>query len=379
MTVADTSVRHYLSSDTGAPVSDSAAGRNIGILDACLVDGYNSRTLASLAVSGGVATATTASPHGFSIVSGTGNTGQVINISGATTQPALNGNWRIATIPSSTSFTFVTDTADVTELGTVTAKVAPLGWTKLYSGTNKAVYQINGGTDATLRVDDTNAVYSIVSAGEGATDIDTLTNKWTSATNWYMFLKNHTSGNSSWAIVGDSRFVAVMDLNTAGYAHPFFFGDLDETVLMPGFAYCSFFRGLSSSGYTNTAFTSMGDSITGSALMRSYTGTAGGVTPVSMYAHGTAATWGSANMAYPAPSCGKLLYSAVDIWQSNSAGPFGYLPGVFSPLHTGFSSTYHGTIFAGDGGEAGRDLLAWRLGTSASNAACLLDLTGPWR
>ncbi|EPD32955.1 hypothetical protein HMPREF9701_06413, partial [Delftia acidovorans CCUG 274B] len=51
----DTSVKHFLSSMTGAPVLSGTVGSMIALLDALLVTGFDTKTLTSLTVVGGVA------------------------------------------------------------------------------------------------------------------------------------------------------------------------------------------------------------------------------------------------------------------------------------------------------------------------------------
>src|SRR5574343_16373 len=115
----------------GAPAMARSAGALITVLDDCLINGFNSQTLTSLVVSGGVATATKTS-HGFWDHT-------VVLISGAT--PAdLNGKKRI-TLVDANSFTFeAVGIANGTATGTILAKMAPAGWTKTTLATNDVYY-----------------------------------------------------------------------------------------------------------------------------------------------------------------------------------------------------------------------------------------------
>lgn len=116
----------------GAPtLPGNTQGAVIGVLDACLVNGFNSQTLTSLVVSGGVATATKTS-HGFWDHT-------VVQITGAT--PAdLNGKKRITRV-NADSFTFeAVGMANGTATGTIIAKMAPGGWTKTTISTNVCYY-----------------------------------------------------------------------------------------------------------------------------------------------------------------------------------------------------------------------------------------------
>lgn len=144
-----TDVKFFTSDMPGAPTLNKAAGAIIPVLDACLVNGFDTKTLDSLVVSSNVATATIAAGHSYRKYA-------VIEISGATPS-GLNGQHRI-TSTTGTTFTFeTTGIADQTATGTITAKMAPAGWSKPFTGTNEAVYAPNkvGASSAFFRVIDT--------------------------------------------------------------------------------------------------------------------------------------------------------------------------------------------------------------------------------
>ncbi len=75
-----TAVKYYDSTMSGAPSLSGTAGALVGVLDACLVDGFGSVTVDSLTVASNVATATISGGHQFAMI---GNTGPVITIAGA--------------------------------------------------------------------------------------------------------------------------------------------------------------------------------------------------------------------------------------------------------------------------------------------------------
>lgn len=160
-------VKWFRNGMTGAPVLNGVVGSLIAVLDACLINGFNLVTLDSLAVAGNVLTGTKAG-HGFEI-------DQVIVTSA--NEAALIGEWTVTAVTSSTFTAAAAGVANVAGTGTLTAKAAPLGWQKVFTGTNKAVYR---STDVTgsrmyLRVDDTAAQVSRVRGYEAMTDIDTGT------------------------------------------------------------------------------------------------------------------------------------------------------------------------------------------------------------
>ena len=118
------------SAETGAPTLNNAAGSLIAVLDACLLNGFNLKSI-TINVAGGVATAT-CNGHGFSTA-----TGKLVSIAGATPNE-LNGLKQIASATSNT-FTFpAPGVPDGAATGAITAKRAPLGWTKVHAAANKA-------------------------------------------------------------------------------------------------------------------------------------------------------------------------------------------------------------------------------------------------
>ena len=219
--------RIYTSEMTGAPAMGTAAGGIINVLDGCLVNGFNSKTLTSLVVSGGVATATVSGGHGFTQYS-------VVAISGATPS-GLNGSHRVATVPGSATFTFdATGIANVTATGTITAIVEDAGWTKAFTGTNKAAY--NSATSDSgfyFRIDDSVAQSAgiPVRGYEAMTDVDTGTRAFPTVAQKANFMTRRStdaSGNRLWALVADDKFFYLfIRMSAATERHQaIYFGDI---------------------------------------------------------------------------------------------------------------------------------------------------------
>jgi hypothetical protein len=143
-------VKWFSSDMVGAPALSKSVGSGISVLDACLVNGFNTKTLSSLVVINGTATGTVSNGHGFT-------SEVVVAISGCTSPwTALNDEFRVTSTQVNT-FTFATTVVNGTATGTIQAKVAPLGWTKLYSATGLAAYKPtlqNRVPQNILRVDD---------------------------------------------------------------------------------------------------------------------------------------------------------------------------------------------------------------------------------
>lgn len=222
--------RFFTSNMADAPVMTPGAGGIIAVLDGCLLNGFNTKTLSSLSVTSGIATATVSSGHGYSLHS-------IIDISGASIS-ALNATHRILTVPDANTFTFdATGVANGTATGTITAIMStPTGWTKAFSGTNKAAYHSTTSiTGYYLRIDDSGA-YSTgqpVRGYESMTDIDTGTAPFPTTSqqatfNWRR--SEHSSGDRQWVLVADDKFfyLFVKNNNSANNFSPMTFGDFSS-------------------------------------------------------------------------------------------------------------------------------------------------------
>lgn len=222
--------RFFTSDMADAPVMTPGAGGIIAVLDGCLLNGFNTKTLSSLSVTDGVATATVSGGHGYSQY-------VIIEISGSSIS-ALNGTHRVATVPDSTTFTFeATGVANGTATGTITAIVAtPTGWTKAFSGTNKAAYKSTTSiTGYFLRVDDSGD-YSTgqpVRGYESMSDVDTGTAPFPttgqqSTFNWRR--SQNSSGNRQWVLVADDKFfyLFVKNNDSVNNFAPMTFGDFSS-------------------------------------------------------------------------------------------------------------------------------------------------------
>ncbi len=379
---ADTSVKVYQSTDAGAPALSGTVGALIAVLDACLTTGYGSVTLDSVVVAGNVATCTKSAGHGFAML---GTTGPVIRIAGAT--PAgLNGDWRV-TVVSPTVFTFpTTGISDQTATGTITALRAPLGFSKSFSGTNKAAYRSNDitGTRLSLRVDDSgagSAQYSRVRGYETMSDVDTgaglyPTDAQLSGGGYWYKSSLASSTARAWTIAGDSRGFALF-LNTDGTTNrnvSYFFGDIASDHAAD--AYCSLLIA-GEVATANTTFQSYSSSA-GHFMARAYTQIGTAIKPIK-YGHiiNSANGMGYAGADYPNPGNNFFLCGQVDVWDSSAAARGG-LPGLYSPLHPAASLT-DGMIIPSVAGLTGRELLIKRLYSASVNYAVAIDITGPWR
>lgn len=270
--VASTDIKFYVHTNGGAPQLQNAYGSMINVLDACLVNGFGSQTVSTLAASGTTVTATFGSAHNFMQY-------QVIKITGAT-QTEFNGEHRILTVPNANSITFQLAAAPsvTTATGTITASLPPLGWEKPFSSSNpsgggKAAYRSLNlllPSRPFLRVVDeldpaytaTYAKYAKVGIVEDMTDIDTMlgvqapydssapnknwvgTGSGTSVINgwarWY-YARNPnlgntydtaaiTEGNRNWLLIGNADYFYIMPCFHTGQspANPYGFGSFER-------------------------------------------------------------------------------------------------------------------------------------------------------
>ena len=213
----------FASAMAGAPaMNGNIGGGLIGVLTACLKDGFNLLTLDSLTVAGNVATGTKAG-HGFVV-------NQVVLIAGAT-PAALNGEWRVTEVTANTVKFATSGISDQTATGTITIKTAPCGWLVPFTGTNQAVFKSGDVTSTQLpiRVDDSTAQYSTIRAAENFTDISTEVNGYSTQ---YMKRSNATDANARpWIIISDTKSVYLgIQWTNSGVYDFYHFGDFYSLV-----------------------------------------------------------------------------------------------------------------------------------------------------
>lgn len=383
--MTDTTVVYFDSTMTGAPSLSGTAGALIGVLDACLQDGVGSVTLDSLVVTDNVATATDSSGHGFTMQ---GNTGPVILIAGATPS-GLNGRWRV-TVTRTTEFTFTTSgISNQTATGTITAKRAPAGFTKVYSGTNKAAYRADcvTGTRLYLQVNDTTTTYTNVSGYESMSDVDTGTDAFGSSTYWR---KSNVADSSTrpWALFGDSRAFYLFPYwysNNTNVTEGCFFGDICSYRLAGDPYGCaligstingSAYPGGNSPGQNEFKALSKYD-IVAHKIARDHTQLRKNKSfgKLGHFLNGSL-MGGMSDFAYPDPMNNSFMVAPVSISES-AVVIRGTLPGLYAPFH--YVAPANGSIID-QMGESEKTLITIMLGDEVGNyGVAALDITGAWR
>lgn len=171
-------IRKFFTSSMSGLDTMNDWGHIVRELDKVLVNGFNEKTVVSITVNNGIANITLPVGHGYVA-------NQVIILSGAT-PVTWNKEFRIVNVTAESISIKTTETSAPT--GTITCKVAPLGYEKTHSGTHKGAYRsLNpNSTKNTLRVDNSLppngyntewAKFARVTICDGLLDIDTYTSQ----------------------------------------------------------------------------------------------------------------------------------------------------------------------------------------------------------
>jgi hypothetical protein len=384
--MADTSVKMFSSGLLGAPILNGVAGSFIALLDACLINGYGLKSVDTLAVSANVATASISTGHSAEVDS-------VILIAGAT--PAtLNGEWKVTDVTSTTISWVTSGIANQTATGTITQKMAPIGWGKAFTGTDTAAYRSSDvtGTRSYLRIDDTNPQYAKLLGYEVMSDINTGTGVFPTliqqAAGLFWDKSDATDTTSrTWALYGDSKgFYVLLEMSRsyAGGSGGYYFGDVIPTKV--GDPYCCVINaGINPTTYpssTSSLQTSSAGTF-GTYCPRAYTGIGGSVPmkrcSTSLGVLNTDS--GRMNFQFPNPTDGGVYLAALyllegivtqyDILRGTFAGIYHStqnIPNLLLPDRT----TLAGTTFM-----TGRKLRVGTMGTQ--RYPVFFDITGPWR
>lgn len=285
--------------------------------------------------------------------------------------------------------------------------VAGLGWTKTYSGTNKAVYQMPAGSNGHyLRVDDTLAQTFRIRGFETVSDVDTgagpfPTDAQVSGGLWgRRSSATDTTARKWWFIGRGGFFHLLMDpQNTGLYLQGLRFGQLVNspvadpynTIIQgmpssPGAAAANVLGGPSATenhlgalgglagSYMPRAFNQVGGSVAFSVLAE------GGIWPPTS---GTGQAGNNAtaiNLPYPEPNTGALNLIRLRVAQGGSVR--GRMPGLYAPAHNvgaliGIASNDIITGSAG-GDLSGRGFLAIQDAGHASCPFLFHEITGDW-
>lgn len=373
----DCPVKYFTSQQGGAPVMNGVAGSLIALFDACLVYGFNLKTATSVVVVADVCTVTYSAPHGYEV-------DQVILLAGATPS-GLNGEQRVVSLDANSLTFATTGISDQIASGTITTKAAPLGWQKVYTDTNLAVYRSadTNGSQMYLRVNDSATTYAGLRAYEDMTDVNTGTGWWSNGGAELFSTKSDAVNGSSrkWGLVGDSRLIYFDALWNSAFLQGAFFVFGDIVSYKAGDAYGCFCAGDTSYQNTNpTTLTSNGSSAN-RALARSHT-QVGGSVQAGVWGKTIGSSFlGNGSITYPNPVDNALVMLGPIIVSEGTTVLRGELPGIYGTPHT-FGASLHGTKVDGISGLTDRKALLLATngnGFGGSIAHLAIDITGPWR
>jgi hypothetical protein len=373
----------YHSDETGAPTMNNVAGSTINVLDACLISGFNGKTMTSLVVVGGVATATV-SAHGY-------ETGKIVLVAGSTPS-ALNGRKKI-TMTGANTFTFpAVGVSDSTASGTITVKRAPLGWTKLYTATNKAIYQRTDptATEMLLRIDDARTAapeYSRALMVESASDVDTYSGASplsisTPDIGQYWGAGPNSTTPKKWVLVGDGKtFYFFTEHTSYSYVsynalHTSVFGDIFS--FRAGDAYNCVISG----SHTPNGQDDFIQANLSAALVIARQWNQLGAAEACRHLPTSLSNpiGGSSNPVYPSPVDNGMVFLDTAFVQDNS-GTFNYpIRGVFRGLKIPLGrvpTTLHRTILPAVEGSD-REILLISAVAQGAVGGFGFDITGPW-
>lgn len=388
---ASTSVKWAVSSMVGAPTLNGTAGSLIAVLDAFLVNGFGAKAVDSAQVTGGVCRlaitgASAAVDH------------CVIQLAGVTGDGvSLNGPQRVLAATAS-YVDFACDLPDGPLSGAITFKIASLGWDKVFSASNIAVYRSPyvASTRAFLRVDDSNALNARVIGYESMTSAnDGLgpfpTNSQVAGGGYWPKANAANTTARAWSISGDSKsFVLRMHTATTSIGVSgciWGFGDIESLKAGDANAaalFCATSALNAQATAVGAAIETMGTAhAEGPYIMRSFTGVGGAV----RLTHGTeafnlsgvAGTGGSAAVpSYPNPADNSLIFTRK-VLSEPGVCLRGRLRGVHFPAQACYQ-VFHEASPPIDSPN-GRKLLAMPCGAPAGTTSAgvlFVDITGPW-
>lgn len=380
MPKADTSVKWFHSGMANSPVCRGESGALVELLDACLVNGFSTRTPDSIVVADGVATVTI----------GAGNPYEkhaVIKIASAS-DAELNADWRLATSGAS-SFTFsCPGVADGTITGASIIR-APAGWVKPFADTNIGVYQSadTASTQLYLRVNDANARYTRVRGYENMTDASTgtglfptIAQRAETAMTWPKS-NEASSAARAWTLIADGSFVWLLVYASSNELHAklmHHFGDINSFV--PGDQYHCTLCAVGGASDVGGAGHQGAGSSNSSSVPRTYargvsqTGTA--VTSFITFFCSSGTLWSGGPSAPGFDGnirVGGPVFASADGVNSHVRG---IMPGAVSSVESP-SFSDNEIVEAG-----GRVFLAARCNTEFNTTGvgvALFDVVGPWR
>lgn len=388
MTIS-TAVKWAVSSMTGAPTLNGTAGSLIAVLDAFLVTGFGTKAVDSAQVTGGICrlsfTGTSAAKE-YCVI-------QVAGVAGD--GAVLNGAQRVK-VAASNYVEFLCDLPDGPLTGTITFKIAPLGWEKVFASTNVAVYRSASpeGTRVYLQVYDSDGKNARVRAFEAMTDAATGVGQiplesqvsgglyWPKsaaasavARDWYMvgdargfFLAVSPSGGDRYTLLYSGDIASLKSGDAYGYLLTGNQADQTSDTLPPLGCVGYSQRSTRGGAYMARSHTGIGQSLAVQRVGAYHNGANSGVyAGLAGYSFGT----------YPNGPNNGLMACAVGL---HAFGIRGDIPGLLHPVQDCADAFATSAVVDGTDDLAGHKLTAIRTGPPSSGTVgtVFIDTTGPW-
>lgn len=274
---------------------------------------------------------------------------------------------------------------------------AAAGWTKAFSGTNKAAYRQGiGSNQFYLRVDASGANYPRIVGYESMTDVDTGAAPFPTesqlAGGAYLNTSSTTDATARpWLIVATEKafylwigynVTAATGLGTVAALPIVFFGDVNSyksgdaghTMLIAAAGASgasNYFGALSSSGLSSAA--------AGHWAARSHTQVVGSITcgkHTDVVKSEGASSVGVGGVAYPDPVTGGMLLSPIFVHESAARVVRGVLPGAWGPLHALPGGP--GDTFSGSGAMAGKQFILLDCANASTRCRIALETSDTW-
>lgn len=391
-------IKIFKSSDQGAPPLYGQNGCMITFLTAVLQDGYGQVNVASITRTSTTATVTTETAHGLA-------TGDSALIAGAV-QSDYNVD-AVVTVISPTVFTFSVLNSPVTPAtGAITCKRAPVGYTKAFTGPNRAAFRCNDLTSNRLylRVLDDGGgaggtLEARVWAYESMTDVDTGVNMFPTAaqsTFGYIWRKSNTSDAvpKTWLLVSDGKiiYLIVQAVNTSlsmtNTDTNYCMGFGDVISYKPGDVWCTMLTGGTTQAQASTPSNGLFNAVSSitaptafaSSMMlaRDYTAVPGPkyVALLGSIVSGTTCIGSTAAISYPHAIDNGFYVVPVVLSQGAPSAIRGRMPGFYDSLHGRVLNNLD--IVENVQGLTGRKLMCLYAHQGASTGCIMLDITGPW-
>jgi hypothetical protein len=263
------------------------------------------------------------------------------------------------------------------------ALVTGKGWSKVFSGTNKAVYRAPQGNRFYLRVDDTGATGATARVRGHVTmsDVDTGTEQWPSVEAFWPRSDTADASARQWFVIADEKLAYVYVNRSTNLITPL--GDLymfgDTPSLIPGDAYCTHTVGpISAAGNVMSAILSTVSASSGhwSARHASQAAGASGWGKIANYGR-TGGVMGSGNFTYPYPGLpgSALLMERMLMVNATPNVIRSVVPGLWAAAHS--RPLAHGDTFSGAAGTylAGRSFISlW----AQSSGAFIVETSDTW-